>query len=281
MARKIALLLLAACLLSTRALRADEATRQAQEELRRRHLFYGDIDGLPSPTFVAAIKTYQARKGFAQTGTVDADTLRSLGVSLPGVPATDLPNVPILRSDQRLPEAAQIDGPAFHPLPLSISAPLPTRAEMAAFVRRYLDACETSDVNRQLMFYGEEVQYFDHGTVGRNYIRNELVVYLQHWPVEQYTVFEPVTVRQERDKVEVRARIAFNLTNPVLNRKAAGKIDSTLLVARQPNGAWQIVGQQEARVRKGSHRRAIENPIASTARKVGRSVRRLFPRITR
>ena len=51
--------------------RADESTRDVQEELRRRHLFYGNVDGRETPGLTAAIKRYQERKGFRQTGAAD------------------------------------------------------------------------------------------------------------------------------------------------------------------------------------------------------------------
>src|ERR1700738_1230685 len=59
---------------------ADEETRQVQEELRKRHLFFRDIDGRPSPEYSMALKRYQQRQGFAQTGYADEVTLYSLGI---------------------------------------------------------------------------------------------------------------------------------------------------------------------------------------------------------
>ena len=147
---------------------------------------------------------------------------------------------------------------------------------MSAYLRRYLDASQSPNVNDELSFYGEQVQYFDHGTVNRGYIRNELVVYQQHWPQQQYAIIGPVTVRKDGDKITGRARVSFNLANPTLGRKAAGKTDNSWLLGRQPDGSWQIVGVQETRVRQGSRRRSIVNPVANTARKLQRSVRKLF-----
>src|SRR5205085_6526047 len=43
---------------------ADEATRRAQEELRKRNLYFGDINGQSNPEFTEALKDYQMRKGF-------------------------------------------------------------------------------------------------------------------------------------------------------------------------------------------------------------------------
>jgi peptidoglycan hydrolase-like protein with peptidoglycan-binding domain len=60
---------------------ADDQVRRVQEELRKRHLFYGEITGEISPTLTAAVGRYQQRKGFHRTGFIDLDTCISLGIS--------------------------------------------------------------------------------------------------------------------------------------------------------------------------------------------------------
>jgi len=59
---------------------ANDQVRRVQEELRKRHLFYGEITGEISPALTAAIGRYQERKGFARTGFIDLDTCISLGI---------------------------------------------------------------------------------------------------------------------------------------------------------------------------------------------------------
>ena len=88
--------------------RADETVRQVQEELRKRNLYFGNIDGQTSPVLIDALKRYQARKGFAVTGKVDNDTATSLHIKAANVASTEtLPDVPVLRSDMasNLPES--------------------------------------------------------------------------------------------------------------------------------------------------------------------------------
>ena len=43
---------------------ADDLVRGVQEELRRRNMYFGDVDGKMSPELSTALKRYQARKGF-------------------------------------------------------------------------------------------------------------------------------------------------------------------------------------------------------------------------
>ena len=65
-------------------LRADEITRRVQEELRKRNLYFGDVDGVASIQLAAALHRYQERKGFSPTGEADTDTLFSLNILQPG-----------------------------------------------------------------------------------------------------------------------------------------------------------------------------------------------------
>jgi hypothetical protein len=60
---------------------ADDQVRKIQEELRKRHLFYGDITGEISPALTKAITRYQEKKGFARSGLIDSETLASLGIA--------------------------------------------------------------------------------------------------------------------------------------------------------------------------------------------------------
>jgi len=98
------LLLLAAVLIFLSPLRAEEQVRAVQEELRRRNIYFGDVDGRRTPELEQAVKRYQRRKGFSSSGTEDQDTLRSLGVvarSPDEAPPKEIewPAEPVLRSD--------------------------------------------------------------------------------------------------------------------------------------------------------------------------------------
>ena len=53
------------------AVRADEQTRRAQEELRKRNLYFGDINGQMNRELTEALKRYQTRKGFNSSLTAD------------------------------------------------------------------------------------------------------------------------------------------------------------------------------------------------------------------
>lgn len=83
---------------------ADDEVRAVQEELRRRNIYFGDIDGKRTPELEQATKRYQARKGFSANGSEDRETLRSLGLlprsaNEPPPKELEWPAEPVLKSD--------------------------------------------------------------------------------------------------------------------------------------------------------------------------------------
>ena len=266
---------------SIASLRADETTRQVQEELRKRNLYFGDIDGRESPALSAALKQYQERKGFAITGEVDPDTIRSMAINPSGA-GDNLPNVPVLRSDRAFAEGSQPgrDLSAMDSIALTNIAP-PTRAEIRAFIRSYLDASETPPVNDDLTFYGSRIAYYLHGNVTKTYIRNELVAYTQQWPERHYGLGESMTLGKSGADMVVGCPISFKLANAEQNRKASGVTNNTFVLARRPDSKWEIVGLREERVRPGAPGRARTSTRhsrkkASFSRRFQRTMRKFF-----
>lgn len=254
----------------------DEETRQVQEELRKRHLFFRDIDGRPSAEYAIAIKRYQQRMGFAQTGVADDFTLYSLGIGETAPPAegaTNLPDVPVLKSDTSVPETK------------SASPPVPTKAETAGdvtkeeirtFLRRYFDACQSPNPDDELTFYADRVEYFDHGAVEKSYIRNELAVYDQRWPSRKYTLGDSVRVNRVGNNTVAKVRVAFNVANNERNRRASGRTDDVFNLSKRGD-SLQIISVKEARVRRPSrHRRKPPNFPAAVGRTIHHVFRSIF-----
>src|SRR5256714_11721759 len=157
--------------------RADETVRQIQEELRKRNLYFGNIDGQTNPLLVTALKRYQARKGFAVTGKADANTATSLHVQTSRVTASaPLPDVPVLKSDTEsaLPESQRLalqreteEKPDLTPIPPPpAESPPPeqdlNRERVNKFVQDYLRDAESADVAKQVNYYAFPVRYLDH-----------------------------------------------------------------------------------------------------------------------
>jgi peptidoglycan hydrolase-like protein with peptidoglycan-binding domain len=255
---------------------ADEETRQVQEELRKRHLYFRDIDGRQSPEYAMALKRYQQRQGFAQTGYADEMTLYSLGIGEAAPPAEgarDLPDIPVLKSDAALHEPR----PTRPPVPTKAqNASDVAKAEIRNFLRRYFDACQSPNPDDELAFYAERVDYFDHGVVDKPYIHNELAVYDQRWPSRKYTLGDSLRIVRTGNNTIAKIRIAFDVANPEHGRKANGRTDDTINLAKRGD-SLEIVSIKEARVRRPSrHRRRPPNFPAAVGRTVHRVFRSIF-----
>jgi peptidoglycan hydrolase-like protein with peptidoglycan-binding domain len=255
---------------------ADEETRQVQEELRKRHLFFKDIDGRPSLEYALAIKRYQQRMGFAQTGVADDFTLYSLGIGEPAPPAegaTNLPDIPVLKSDASVPETKSTSPP----VPAnSEKAGDVAKAEIRNFLRRYLDACQSPRPDDELAFYADKVEYYDHGVVEKSYIRNELAVYDQRWPSRKYTLGDSLRVARVGNNTVVRVRVSFEVANNERNRRASGRTDNTINLSKRGD-SLQILSIKEARVRRPSrHRRKPPSFPAAVGRTIHHVFRSIF-----
>ena len=261
---------------------SDEQIRQVQEELRKRQLYYGDIDGRTSPELASALARYQHRKGFAATGAADDPTLRSLGITAPAPAAGQLPDVPVLRSDVGpRPSDLRFISVQAGPTPAAVtrSAPAPLQDQIRELLRQYLAASETPNVADEVGFYGNEIDFFDRGHVGRAYIENELTAYDQRWPERKYTLLDPVTVRETGDKIVATCQVKFSLAAES-GKKARGKTANTFVLAKRGEDGWEIVSIQEERVRQPRRSRAParSKPRPDVLQRVGNSVKKLFGR---
>jgi hypothetical protein len=211
------------------SLRSDEPTRRAQEELRKRNLYFGDVDGTMKPELVDALKRYQTRKGFEATGGLDEETANSLNIPLAistDSPARNWPDVPVLKSDaaRNLPEsermALQQNTEANPETSATPSAP-PTVAvgvqpeDLTKLVQDYLRDAQTDNVDLQAGYYAYPVDYFDHGRVGRDFVAKDTRNYVKRWPQRQYTLTEPVKVftSEKRGETQLEFTIAFEVRN--------------------------------------------------------------------
>jgi peptidoglycan hydrolase-like protein with peptidoglycan-binding domain len=256
--------------------RAGEETRQIQEELRKRHLFFREIDGKPSAELSLALKQYQQRQGFAQTGTADEMTLYSLGIGEPPSPAEgagDLPDMPVLKSDAAVHDDTR---PKVPPVPTKEqNAGDVAKAAIHSFLRRYFDACQSPNPEDELAFFADKVDYFDHGVVDRPYIKNELAVYDQRWPNRKYNLGDSLRVIRSGNNTIAKIRVNFQVANNEHSRSASGRTDDTFNLAKRGD-SLEIVAIKEKRVRKvWRHRRrppSFPDAVGRTIHHVFRSI---------
>jgi hypothetical protein len=250
--------------------RADETVRQVQEELRKRNLYFGNIDGQNSAVLVDALKRYQARKGFTVTGRVDTDTASSLHVqttTVAGAAPAPLPDMPVLKSDtaSALPESQRLalqreaeEGPDLTPSPAPPAESPPPGQDLTPdrvnqFVQQYLRDAETADVPKQVSYYEFPVRYFDHGNVSQDFVTKDTTNYVKRWPERKYTLTGPVTffASGTEGETNVEFTIAFDLRSPARSskNKAAGKTKNWWTL-RGNGDELKIVAIREARLRE-------------------------------
>lgn len=217
-------------------LRADETVRQVQEELRKRNLYFGNIDGESTPEVISSLKRYQKRKGFAVTGTVDADTAASLHIqfsasSLQAQPTAALSQVqPAAALTQKEPPA--LDLPADPEPPAESPAPSQdiSQDRVDKFVEAYLRDGETNDVFLQAWFYQYPVEYFHHGRQDQKFVVQDIRYHVKDWPERKYTLLAPPTfiASGKEGEIIVEFSIAYDRRNK--KRIASGKAKYTWTV---------------------------------------------------
>jgi Putative peptidoglycan binding domain len=248
--------------------RADETIRQVQEELRKRNLYFGNIDGQNSAVLTDALKRYQTRKGFTITGEVDKDTATSLHIQAAAVAASEpLPDIPVLKSDtaSALPESQRLalqreaeDKPDLTPSP-----PAPAESPAAAqdltpdrvnkFVEDFLRDAEGPSVPAQVKYFAFPVRYFSDGIVSEDFVTRDTTNYVRRWPERKYTLEAPPNffASANEGETEIEFTIGFNLRNPArtTKNKATGRTRNSWTV-RMEGEEMKIVAIREERLRE-------------------------------
>lgn len=242
--------------------RADELMRQVQEELRRRNLYFGDVNGLKSPQVAAALRRYQQRKGFQATGEADNTTLQSLSLSsgeltvaisgaasptptaaeatpLPGMMvgvagvAGPWPDVPVLRSDLGSENAEPPAGvepveptptPPLRPPPAAaFQRGAPDEGNLRGFVENFLKSGESNAPDAQMQFFADHVDYFDDGKVNKAFIVKDTERYNKRWPTRRFTLDSPLQVTGELDQPPGTLVVNFRYQFDVKQSEHEGK----------------------------------------------------------
>ncbi len=273
------LLLLAVGCLPLRA-HGDELTRQVQEELRKRNLYYGNVDGRATEQVAAALRRYQQRKGFPPSGEADETTLRSLtllppaprlattatpeprAVGIDGIAVTGAPwpDATVLRSDEARrnpvppPEPEPADpspAPTVAPPPASAAVHWPSADSVRGFLESYLRAGQSNDTAAQMPFYGEHVDYLNEGNVDHRFIQADIDGYDRRWPERRFTLLAPITLTappdHDPDKIVVNFHYRFAVKRP--HDAPEGEMANTYTLQRSGPDSLRIVAMKESRVR--------------------------------
>ena len=219
--------------------------------MRKRNLYFGDINGQTNPELTEAIKRYQARKGFNPTGELDEETANSLKIQIAESQnaAQSLPDVPVLKSDLARdlaePDRAALQADIAASPDASATPEPPAEApnkdeellaqRITAFVQQYLHDSEGNDVDLQVSYYSFPVQYFDHGRVGHDFVWKDTLNYIKRWPVRKYTLIGPVRFLPPSKTGEIAVEFKINFEVASDKRAAHGKT----------RNLWTILPNQE------------------------------------
>lgn len=228
-------------ILLTIQLCADEPTRRAQEELRKRNLYFGDINGQTNPELIEALKRYQERKGFEPSGQLDEETAESLKIRVAPLRKDSeqtLPDVPVLKSDiareLAAPDQAQLQPnlePETTPPATPAAPPVESRSEtnkvpaeqITNFVRQFLHDAEIDDVDLQVRYFAFPVEYFDHGQAGREFVVKDTRNYIKRWPQRRYRLIEPVKIAAKKSAGEFQIEFVIDFQVSGTGRIGHGK----------------------------------------------------------
>lgn len=208
---RLLLLISAAVCIVPAAAFADEAMRQAQEELRRRKLYFGEIDGRASRGTAEALRQFQELKGFERTGRLDQQTRRALGLAGP---------------------APELGKPAPH-------ADLAERS--FRLLQSALRSYEAGDIDGELRCYAEEVRYFDDGLVRRDFIRGTRERELRRWPQRRVVLLNRIATPTPGapDEMILTARYRVEMSDG--NTTLRPRVEDISFVVREKRGELKII----------------------------------------
>jgi hypothetical protein len=155
---------------------AGELLPKVQRELRTQKIYFGEIDGRATDETVNAIKKFQSAKGIDQTGQLDRETLRALGIA---------PASPKDEEETRLLDACNL------------------------CVLRYLQAWESGLWEKEAACFAEVVNYYDDQNVNRDFIRSVRARENQRWPRRKSTMLNRIASLEPEltDQAQVTARV--------------------------------------------------------------------------
>jgi hypothetical protein len=220
--------------------RADDQIAAVQEKLKARGLYYGEIDGENSNDTAAAITRFQVRSGLQVTGELNEETLQGLGLELskPVGPAEDgsVPRTEAWRAlrEQDREFLKQTTSPQPTERTPDQSSDASEIDQIQDFVAGFVVAGINWDVEPELQFYADEVDYYDNGFVSKDFIRNDISRYNQRWPERRYWLEGDVDILDvTTDGIEVRFQIRYVVRNQ--QRESSGRAVKTLMLRKTPN----------------------------------------------
>ncbi len=232
--------------------RGHEVLRQVQEELRKRKVYFGDIDGRDTSELRAALSHYQGARGLRATGQVSRETLDTLDIAEP-VGELSLPEGVVLRSDYGVRSPVEIPPAPPPPVSTPVAPPAPepekgvSPQRVKAFIVRYLEDSENPDLEAETRHYASRVDYFHHGEQSAKFVRKDVQDYRERWPERKFKLVGPFKVELVEEGVYAATfRVQYEVRGP--RDPARGQAEERFTIDTRP-AKWEITGMKEQRVR--------------------------------
>ena len=190
-------------------LQAEEILAKAQRELRARKFYFGEIHGKATKETSAAVRKFQEARGIDNSGNLDDETLRALGL-------------PVIATDR---EAAI------------------TLGQCCSFVQRYYQAWEGGDWKSEGAFFADNVFYYDDREVSRDALGKIRAKENANWPQRKAVLLQRIATRMKSrgdlPLVQVTARVRTEVTLPSNEVKVSAE-DVIYWLEKKGDAEWRI-----------------------------------------
>jgi TIR domain len=117
--------------------------------------------------------------------------------------------------------------------------------EVRDFVTNHYRATERQDLAYLLSQYDDLVDFLEYGRSNRAFIRNDIIKYLNRWPVTSFSLHDiGVAHSALPDRVTVYFEIEFSVRDPASRRSKRGRASEEWVISKK-SGALKIVSQKE------------------------------------
>jgi hypothetical protein len=142
----------------------------------------------------------------------------------------------------------------WHPMKVIFSTKLEQGAlvfveeNAVAFVENFVKALATNDLDTQLGYYADRVNYYEFGQVTKDVVRKDLQHDIATWPNRNYSMQNPPKITSNGDGFIAEFRMTYTLTN--LKDTRSGTLQMAVRVRLKPQAetkTWQeqVVGIQK------------------------------------
>ena len=141
--------------------------------------------------------------------------------------------------------------PAPRPPPAAAFQRWPGVEVLRGFVENFVHLGESNAPGAQAGFFTDRVDYFNEGTVSRDFIDKDTEKYNKRWPDRHFTLVDPITVEESPDhdpsKIVVNFHCRIDVQRP--GHDVKGETENTYTLVRTGPESLRIAAIKEARVR--------------------------------